>query len=164
MPQPTSKPGQPAGNHGPTRPANFPVCFSSTTNMPAPCSAQCPAMTAALRHPARSLVMGFPSTVMNRAVPGSASIAVFGATSARHHCRSFNHSVSITGPFGWASVMPGLRGAIIGFLDFLTTRCNVLYRHGRACPGHLRLAYRYKDVDGPPQGRDVTTSKIHLHM
>jgi hypothetical protein len=24
----------------------------------------------------------------------------------------------MTGPFGWASVMPGLRGAIIGFLDF----------------------------------------------
>jgi hypothetical protein len=115
MPQPTSKPGQLGGNHGPTRPTNFPVAFSSTTNMPAPCSAQCPAITAALRHPADAVVTGLPSTVMYRAVPGSASIAVFGSTSAPHHCRSFSRSVSMTGPFGWVSVMPGLSGGNIGF-------------------------------------------------
>jgi hypothetical protein len=42
-------------------------------------------------------VTGFPSAVMNRAVPGSASIAVFGAMSAPRHRRSFRRSVSRTG-------------------------------------------------------------------
>ena len=51
MPQPTSNPGQPGGYHGPTRPTNGRLIFSSTTNMPKPCSAQCPAITAALRQP-----------------------------------------------------------------------------------------------------------------
>src|SRR6266436_2869179 len=115
MPQPTSKPGQPGGNQGPTRPTNFPLDFSSTTNMPAPCSAQCPAITAALRHPANSLLGGLPSAAMNRAVPGSDSIAALGATSAPHHCRSLRRSVSITRPFGWASVTPALSGGNIGF-------------------------------------------------
>ncbi len=109
------KPGQPGGNQGPTRPTNFPLDFSSTTNMPAPCSAQCPAITAALRHPANSLVGGLPSAAINRAVPGSDSIAALGATSAPRHCRSLRRSVSITGPFGWASVTPGLSGGNIGF-------------------------------------------------
>jgi hypothetical protein len=59
--------------------------------------------------------MGLPSTVMNRAVPGSASIAVLGATSAPHHCRSIRRSVSMTGPFGWASVTPDFSGGNIGF-------------------------------------------------
>src|SRR5450432_3045633 len=113
MPQPTSKPGQPGGNHGPTRPTNFPLALSSTANMPAPCKAQCPDMTAAFRHPTSSSVTGFPSTVMNRAVPGSDSIAVFGATSAPHHCRNLRRSVSMTGPPGRARVTPGFKGAII---------------------------------------------------
>src|SRR6202035_5393004 len=130
MPQPTSKPGQPGGNHGPARPTYFPLCFSSTTNMPAPCNAQCPAITAALRQPANSLVMGFPSTVMNRAVRGSASIAVFGATSVPRHCRRISRSVSITGPFDWASVTPGLRGAII--LNF--------HFHGRRLLPYIRIS------------------------
>src|ERR1700682_5943963 len=128
MPQPTSKPGQPGGNHGPTRPTYFPLVFSSTTNMPAPWSAQCPATPAALRHPTNSLVMGFPSTVMNRAVPGSASIAVFGATSVPRHCRRISRSVSITGPLDWASVTPGLRGAIIWNFHFHGRLSAILYQ------------------------------------
>src|ERR1700687_347151 len=142
MPQPTSKPGQPGGNQGPTRPTNLPVDFSSTTNMPMPCSTQCPAMMAALRHPTNSSVTGFPSAVMYRAVPGSDSIAVFAAMSAPRHGRSFRRSVSMTGLSGWASVTPGLRGAIISFLDFLTTQSIVLCRHGRACPGHDEHCYK----------------------
>jgi hypothetical protein len=58
---------------------------------------------------------------MNLAVPGSASIAVFGATSAPRHCRNFRRSVSMMGPSGCASVTPGLRGANIGFRS-----CNFL--------------------------------------
>src|SRR5713101_1070086 len=64
MPQPTSKPGQPGGNHGPTRPTNFPLAFSSTTNMPAPCNTQCPDMTAAFRHPTSSSVTGFKGAII----------------------------------------------------------------------------------------------------
>ena len=116
--QPTSNPGQPGGNHGPTLPANFPLDFSSTTNMPKPCSTQCPDRIAALRHPTKSLVTGLPSAVMNRAVPGSASMAVLGATSAPHHRRRIRRSVWITGPSGCARVTPGFRGAIIGSFHF----------------------------------------------
>src|SRR5450759_236558 len=144
MPEPTSKPGQPGGRQGPTRPTNFPLLLSSTTNMPNPCSAQCPAITAALRHPINSSVTGFPSTVMNRAVPGSASIAVFGATSAPHPCRSFRRSVSMMGPLGWASVTPGLRGAIIAASIFTETICYPMSdsKRGWYHPGKIRLAIR----------------------
>jgi len=141
--QPTSKPGQPGGNHGPTRPTNLPLAFSSTTNMPAPCSAQCPAMTAAFRQPTSSLVAGLPSTVMNRAVPGSDSIAVFGAISALHHCRSFRRSVSTTGPLGRASVTPCLRGAIIATssLQWMDTGRFISGSKGGAYhPRKIRLA------------------------
>src|SRR6267154_1645320 len=143
MPHPTSKPGQPGGNHGPTRPTNLPLAFSSTTNMPAPCSAQCPAMTAAFRQPTSSLVTGLPSTVMNRAVPGSDSIAVFGAISALHHCRSFRRSVSTTGPLGRASVTPCLRGAIIATssLQWMDTGRFISGSKGGAYhPRKIRLA------------------------
>ena len=58
IPQPTSKPGHPGGQYGPTRPTYRPDDFSSTTNMPTPCSTQCPAMMAALRQPLSSRVTG----------------------------------------------------------------------------------------------------------
>src|SRR5215475_10310358 len=116
MPQPISNPGQLGGNHGPTLPANLPEDFSSTTNMPAPYSTQCPAMTAAFRHPTSSSVTGLPSAVINRAVGGSDSMAVFGAMSDPRHCRRISRSVSMTGPLMLASAAPGLTGATIGFL------------------------------------------------
>src|SRR5713226_5329283 len=145
MPQPTSKPGQPGGNHGPTRPTNFPLAFSSTTNMPGPCNTQCPDMTAAFRHPTSSSVTGFPSTVMNRAVPGSDSIAVFGATSAPRHCRSLRRSVSMTGPPGRASVTPGFKGAIIAISVLLGQISRGLAscdKRGAYHPCKIRLALR----------------------
>src|SRR5258708_15855259 len=98
MPQPTSKPGQPGGDHGPTRPIYLPFDFSSTANIPKPCSAQCPDITAALRQPESSLVIGLPSAAMKRAVPGSDSIAVFAATSALRPFRTIRRSVSTPGP------------------------------------------------------------------
>src|SRR4051794_30707992 len=137
IPQPTSNPGQPGGNQGPTRPTNFPLVFSSTTNMPTPCNIQCPDMTAALRHPANSEVTGLPSAAMKRAVPGSESIAVFGAMSAPRHGRSVNRSVSITGPSDRASLTPGLRGGSIGLLPLdLARSCLPLLLHGAQAPEH----------------------------
>jgi hypothetical protein len=65
--------------------------------------------------PTNASVTGFPSEVMNRAAAGSASIAVFGSMSASRHRRNIRRSVSITGPFVWARMTPGLTGAIIGF-------------------------------------------------
>src|SRR5258708_2724888 len=87
-------------------------------------------MIAALRHPFSSSVMGFPSAVMNRAVGGSESIAVFGAMSAPHHGRSFSRSVSRTGPSRDASVMPGLRGASIAVSVLSIPR---EHRRGQRC-------------------------------
>src|SRR4051794_10494585 len=81
--------------------------------MPAPWSTQCPAMIAALRHPFSSLVTGLPSAVMNLAVPASASIAVFAATSAPRHCRNIKRSVSMTGPSMCASVTADFAGGVI---------------------------------------------------
>src|ERR1700712_1439880 len=51
---------------------------------------------------------------MNRAVGGSASIAVYGAMSLPCHCRSRRRSVSRTGPLACAGVTPDRSGAIIG--------------------------------------------------
>src|SRR3984957_15895909 len=118
MPQPTSKPGQPGGNHGPTLPTNLPVLFSSTTNMPKPCSAQCPEMIAAFRHPTNASVMGLLSAVMKGPDAGSASIAVLGAISDACHVRSFRRPVSMTGPPGCVRLTPGLRGTTIA-IQFL---------------------------------------------
>src|SRR5258708_3618865 len=123
MPQPTSKPGQPGGHHGPTRPTYFPLDFSSTTNMPKPWSAQCPDITAALRQPTISVVTGLPSAVMKRAVSGSLSIAELGAISLAHHGRRISCSVSILGPVTSSSLAPGLSGGIIGRLPFPSLFC-----------------------------------------
>src|SRR5207342_2574930 len=115
MPQPTSKPGHSGGDHGPTRPINLPLDFSSTANMVKPWSAQCPAMTTALRHPPSSLVTALLSGVMKRAVSGSESIAVFAATSLLRHGRRISRDVSINGPSAGISLAPGLSGGIIVF-------------------------------------------------
>src|SRR5258706_516176 len=80
-----------------------------------------------LRHPASSVVTGLPSAAMNRAVPGSDSIAVFGATSGR----SLRRSVSMMGPFSWASVTPALSGGNIGFHPH-----NSLRKRGSAYSRH----------------------------
>src|SRR5258708_25614959 len=87
-------------------------------------------MMAAWRHPFSCSVMGFPSAVMNRAVGGSESIAVFGAMSAPNHGRSFSRSVSRTGPSRDASVMPGLRGASIAVSVLSIPR---EHRRGQRC-------------------------------
>src|ERR1700694_3382200 len=116
MPQPTSNPGQPGGHHGPTRPAYLPEDFSSTTNMPMPSNAQCPDITAALRHPASSVVTGLPSAAMKRAVPGSDNMAAFGAISLPRHGRRISRAVSMAGPSNRARLAPGLSGGNIGFL------------------------------------------------
>ena len=72
--------------------------FSSTTNMPKPCSAQCPDHHGGVAPAADPVVTGLPSGVMKRAVPGSDSIAVFAAMSRSRHCRRIRRAVSMTGP------------------------------------------------------------------
>jgi hypothetical protein len=71
-------------------------------------------MMAALRQPTNGSVIGLLSAVMTRPETGSASIAVFGTTSAPRHCRSINRPVSMTGPLDRGSVTPGLSGGNIG--------------------------------------------------
>src|SRR4051812_24778435 len=116
MPQPTSKPGHSGGENGPTRPTYLPLDRSSTANMVKPCSAQWPAMTAALRHPPSSLVITLPSGVMKRPESGSDSIAVLAAMSLLRHGRRINRGVSMKGPSTAINLAPGLSGGIIGFL------------------------------------------------
>src|SRR5258708_28512162 len=115
MPQPTSKPGQPGGHHGPTRPTYVPLDLSSTTNMPTPCNTQCPDMIAALRQPIHASVTGFPSAVMKRPEAESASIPVVGSILVLRPPPNVNPSVSITRPVGLASGTPGLSGGSHGF-------------------------------------------------
>src|SRR3954452_19549129 len=116
MPQPTSNPGHSGGENGPTRPTYLPLDLSSTANIVKPCSAQCPAMIAALRHPPCSLVITLPSGVMKRPESGSDNIAVFAAMSLLRHGRRISRGVSMNGPSAAISLAPGLSGGIIGFL------------------------------------------------
>jgi len=140
MPQPTSKPGQTGGKNGPTRPTNLPLLFSSTTNMPKPCSTQCPAMIAALRQPAIGSVTGLRSAVMKRALSGSPSIAILAAMSAARHCRSNSRSVSIPGQLGCGGVAPVFSGGII-LLSSST---------GKRCRTHITLSARLPAKYGGP--------------
>ena len=80
-----------------------------------------------------------------RAVPGSDSIAVYGAISLPFHCRNRRRSVSITGPLAAASVTPGLSGAIMGFLLLVSIsvcayRCHCEERKRRSNPAFLSAA------------------------
>src|SRR5579871_3791795 len=77
-------------------------------------------MIAALRQPTNASTTGLPSDVMKRALSGSDSIAVLGATSSSRHRRNIRRSVSINGP-GGVKLIPGLRETIIDALSIVTS-------------------------------------------
>src|SRR3974390_3175315 len=94
-------------------------------------------MIAALRQPTSSSVTALWSAVMKRAVPGSESIAVFGAMSAARHGLRISRSVSITGPCNLASAALGLVGGIMGLSAFAELSLPIVCQRPRSGNGFL---------------------------
>src|SRR5262245_22195300 len=103
--------------------------------MPKPCSAQCPAMIAALRQPAIGSVTGLRSGVMKRALRGSPSIAVLAAMSEARHCRRMRRSVSIPAQPCCGSTAPFFSCGIICLSSCPESVAHLIF--------HARLAAKY---------------------